>query len=56
MTINEERKILEGYKSAIIGRLPYMESDDMRRAKRTIKCLNKQIDNVGKSFREVPKW
>lgn len=56
MTLNEERKIIEGYKSAVISRLPYMESDDRRRALRTIKCLNKQIDNVGKSFREVPKW
>jgi hypothetical protein len=56
MTVNEERKVIEGYKSAIISRLPYMESDDTRRAHRTIKCLNRQLDNIGRNYREVPKW
>lgn len=46
-TAKTERDRLKQYKDMINRHLPYMESDNKRRAKRTLKYLDKCIKAIG---------
>jgi hypothetical protein len=56
ITLYTERVLINEYIDAINSKMPYMESDDLRRAKRTLRYLRKQLASIGKSWQVGPVW
>lgn len=55
-TLYTERKRIEVDRDNLLRKMRYMESDSLRRAKRTVKYLTAKLEVLGRDFKEPPTW